>query len=81
MAETTTVFLSSTRQDLLAYRAAVDAALREAGLVPLAMESFGAREDLPLDLCLKEVRGADLFVGIYAWRYGFMPPGEGASIT
>jgi len=81
MAETTTVFLSSTRQDLLAYRATVDAALREAGLVPILMERFGAREDLPLDTCLAEVRGADLFVGIYAWRYGFVPVGESASIT
>ncbi|MCK7480695.1 MAG: DUF4062 domain-containing protein [Candidatus Moduliflexus flocculans] len=35
----------------------------------------------PLDACLKEVEESDLFIGIYALRYGFIPEGADISIT
>lgn len=76
-----TVFLSSTRQDLAAHRDAVSLALRKAGYVPSEMETFGARDEEPLEACLQEVAETDLFVGIYAWRYGFVPAGASISIT
>lgn len=76
-----TVFVSSTRVDLIPFRKAVSERLREAGFTPSEMESFGAREQKPVEASLQEVADADLFVGIYAWRYGYVPPGAEVSIT
>src|SRR6266545_248756 len=76
-----TVFVSSTRQDLIPFREAVSRSLRKAGYVPSEMESFGARDQEPLEACLQEVVDAELFLGIYAWRYGFVPPDGAVSIT
>jgi hypothetical protein len=45
------------------------------------MEVFGARPEEPTTACLKEIDQSDLFVGIYAYRYGFVPPGSDRSIT
>jgi formylglycine-generating enzyme required for sulfatase activity len=77
----TTVFISSTARDLLAHRAAVARALLNAGFHPIDMANFMARPEGAASACLKEVADSDLFVGIYAWRYGFVPPGTVASIT
>jgi hypothetical protein len=60
------VFLSSTRLDFAAYRAAVARALREAGYEPIGMEDFGAQPVEPLRASLDEVARADLLVGLYA---------------
>lgn len=76
------VFISSTRIDLVDYRAAVQGAVRQLGAIDVSMEHFGARDELPKDECLKLVRQeSDLFVGIYAHRYGFVPSGDTVSIT
>jgi Domain of unknown function (DUF4062) len=45
------------------------------------METFGARPGDPMRACLDEVAECDLFVGIYAHRYGFVPPDAHASVT
>lgn len=74
------VFLSSTKRDLVEHRAAVFRALLRAGFHPIDMDYFGARNEEPLEASLQEVNDADRFVGIYAWRYGFRPDGR-ASIT
>ena len=37
------------------------------------MEDYVARDDRPLDKCLKDVREADVYVGLFAWRYGYVP--------
>jgi serine/threonine-protein kinase len=34
-----------------------------------------------VDKCLQDVRGSDAYVGIFAWRYGFIPEGYDKSIT
>lgn len=44
------------------------------------MEVFGARSAPALDESLDEVAKSDLFVGVYAYRYGFTPDGV-VSIT
>src|SRR5687767_894468 len=75
------VFISSTRRDLIPYRDAVSGALRKNGYQTSEMEAFGARNQAPLEACLQEVAEADLFVGIYARRYGFVPPESVISIT
>ena len=74
-------FLSSTFVDLQAHRTAVAAALERLGLRVVWMERFGARPDEPKTACLGEVVGSDLFIGLYAHRYGSIPAGGDLSIT
>jgi hypothetical protein len=46
------------------------------------MEHFGARDERPADECVRLVRQeSDLFVGIYAHRYGYIPDGADVSIS
>ena len=45
------------------------------------MEIFGARPEEPQEACLREIDTCDMFVGIYAHRYGYIPPGSEQSIT
>ena len=78
---TASVFLSSTSRDLRDHRAAVREALLDAGYHPVDMADFGARAEGARTACLDEVGDADLFLGIYAWRYGFMPEESPISIT
>lgn len=78
---TMSVFMSSTSRDLKEHRAAVREALLDAGYHPVDMADFGARTEGARTACLDEVGEADLFLGIYAWRYGFVPEGTPTSIT
>jgi len=75
------VFVSSTRLDLKLHREAVSSWLRKNGYFPVAMEDFGALDEEPVTACLRKVAEAELFVGVYAWRYGYIPPGAVRSIT
>lgn len=75
------VFLSSTYIDLIEHRKAAHDALEQLGLHVIGMESFGARPEDSTTACLKEVKESDLFVGIYAHRYGYIPKDSDVSIT
>ena len=75
------VFLSSTYIDLVEYRKAATDALQRLGQQARQMEVFGARPEEPVTACFKEIEECDLFVGIYAHRYGFVREGESLSIT
>jgi hypothetical protein len=76
------VFLSSTFTDLATYRAVVQTAIRQFGAIDVSMENFGARDERPVNECLRLVREeSDLFVGVYAHRYGHIPDGAEISIT
>jgi tetratricopeptide (TPR) repeat protein len=75
------VFISSTYKDLIDYRSAAIRAVEGTNYQASKMEVFGARPDEPLHASLKEVEESDLFIGIYALRYGFIPEGEDISIT
>ena len=68
------VYLSSTFEDLKNHRDAVGLALARSGLTVARMETYVASDQRPLDLCLKDVAQCDVFVGLYAWRYGYEPP-------
>lgn len=81
MKESISVFVSSTFGDLKSYREAVRSSIRRLGLIDISMENFGSREDRPLKECTRLIRDVDVFVGIYAKRYGFVPPGKKTSIT
>lgn len=79
-----TVYLSSTFADLERYRWAVYRALRRAQYDVKAMEDYVARDDRMVDACLRDVSQADLYIGVVAHRYGFVPEDhnpEGLSIT
>ena len=39
----------------------------------IAMEEYVARDDRPAGQCLQDVARSDLYVGLFAWRYGFIP--------
>jgi hypothetical protein len=80
--EGTSIFVSSTFADLKDFRSAVRSTVRRSGLMDIAMENFGSRDDRPFDECLRLIRTeTDVFVGIYAHRYGFVPRGKAESIT
>lgn len=79
-----TVYLSSTYEDLERYRRAVYGALRKMQYDVKAMEDYVARDDRMVDACLRDVSQADLYIGLIARRYGFVPEDhnpEGLSIT
>ncbi|MEU8261982.1 HEAT repeat domain-containing protein [Micromonospora sp. NPDC048999] len=75
------VYISATQLDLLDYRAAVHAAARRLEIEDVAMEAYGADVRPPLERCLADVRRCDLYVGLFAWRYGYRPQGQKSSIT
>ena len=75
------VFLSSTYIDLRDHRAAAAEVLDRLGQGVTRMEVFGARPEEPTVACLREVEASDLFVGIYAHRYGHLVENTQESIT
>ena len=75
------VFISSTYKDLVDHRSAAIRAVEGTSYQAVKMEVFGARPGEPSDACLKEVEESDLFVGVYAHRYGHIPAGSEISIT
>ena len=77
------VFISSTSIDLKDYRAAAIAMCEEQAIVvePIAMEYFEAMDIGAVEGSLRKVREAQIYVGILAHRYGFIPPDETRSIT
>jgi nucleoside 2-deoxyribosyltransferase len=78
---TSLVAISSTVVDLAAHRqAAIDACLR-VGVRPLVLESFPGSDQEPLSACLQIIDQADIYLGIFGFRYGYVPAGYDKSIT
>jgi tetratricopeptide (TPR) repeat protein len=75
------VFLSSTFIDLVDYREAAIHAFRRVGLIPVYMEDFPPDPRDAISFCKAKVKEADLFLGIYAHRYGYVPDRSKVSIT
>lgn len=76
------VFLSSTFSDLAIHRQAVQRAIRQLGAVDVSMDHFGARDERPVDECVRLVREeSDIFVGVYAHRYWYVPDDTDTSIS
>jgi tetratricopeptide (TPR) repeat protein len=71
------LFLSSTAQDLKPFRDVVVHVAQRLGFEVLAMEEFGPDPRAAVELCRAKVESADVFVGLYAHRYGFTPEGFG----
>jgi hypothetical protein len=78
------IYISSTYSDLKEYREKVYRILSQWGHQVIAMEDYVASDQRPLDKCLADVAGCDLYVGIFAWRYGYVPDRDnpdGRSVT
>jgi len=67
------IYISSTYSDLVEHREAVYRTLRRNGHNAIAMEDYVAIDKRPLDKCLEDVASCDIYVGIFAWRYGYIP--------
>ena len=76
-----TAMISSTALDLPDHCAAVKEACLSAGVFPIGMEHLPARDASGLTVSLEMVDGADIYLGIYAWRYGWVPDGGDISVT
>jgi len=76
-----TVFLSSTKRDLMEYRNVVFNVCRVLHLDTNAMEDFTARGIDGIRYSLTEVDKCDVYVGLFAHRYGYVPPGLHLSVT
>ena len=77
----TRIYVSSTYTDLVEHRQRVYDILRKMRYDVIAMEDYVATDKRPLDKCLADVASCDIYVGIFAWRYGHIPPGQERSIT
>jgi Domain of unknown function (DUF4062) len=79
------IYISSTYEDLREYRAAVYHALNKMQYRVIAMEDYVAKDERTVDRCLADIAVSDFYVGIFAKRYGYVPPGkenpQGRSIT
>jgi hypothetical protein len=68
------IFVSSSFEDLREHRAAAIRVLRQLGHEVLAMEDMIAGSTAPLAKVLDMVDRSEAYVGIFAWRYGYVPP-------
>ena len=66
------IYISSTYEDL-EYREAVYRALRKMGHDVISMEYYVAQGQRPLQKCLEDVASCDIYIGIFAWKYGYIP--------
>jgi hypothetical protein len=75
------VYLSSTYRDLREHRLAVDRVLRRMAHDVIGMEQYVAEGAKPLERCLADVRAADAYLLVLAWRYGSAADAQQRSIT
>src|SRR5659263_56501 len=75
------VYVSSTFNDLKECREKVMLNLKQVGHEDIAMEYYVAQGKRPVDKCLEDVASCDLYIGIFAWKYGNVPDGCNKSFT
>src|SRR3990172_11522708 len=76
------IFLSSTYLDLAGVRAEISQWLVAVfGAQVVVMETFGSDTAPPDVVSVRRVRECDIFIGVYAHRYGTVDPYTGKSIT
>ena len=69
----TKVYISSTYEDLSKHREAVSKALRKIRYDVVRMEEYAARDQRTRAACEDDVAECDIYIGIFAWRYGHIP--------
>lgn len=75
------IFVSSTYEDLKAYRDEVERSIIYMNQTIKGMEFFGSTPERPLDKCLQTVRECKLYIGIIGMRYGSVEEDSGKSFT
>jgi hypothetical protein len=75
------VFISSTSQDLREYREAATEICNRLGFAPLAMEFFEAMSAGATEGSKRKLEEAELYIGIFAHRYGYIEEGYDKSVT
>jgi tetratricopeptide (TPR) repeat protein len=77
--------ISSTALDLPEHRQHVMDACQRMGVTPIMMEHLPASDDPALQAAVNKsldmVNEADIYIGIFAHRYGWVPDGQDISIT
>lgn len=67
------IYISSTYGDLKDHREKAYRVLRQLGHDAVAMEDYVATDRRPLAKCLADVAECDVYVSIFAHRYGYVP--------
>lgn len=67
------IYISSTYDDLKDYREVVYRTLRQLRHDVIAMEDYVAADARPVEKCMQDVASSDLYVGIFGFRYGYVP--------
>lgn len=75
------IIISSTMIDLPNHRKAAMNGCIKQKMLPIMMEHMPANSDDAISASLKLVDEADIYLGIYANRYGFIPKNRKFSIT
>jgi len=73
--------ISCTARDLPEHRQEVKEACLRQGMFPSMMEHLPASDSEAIAISLKMVEDADIYLGIFAHRYGYVPKGYDISIT
>ncbi|PYS25759.1 MAG: hypothetical protein DMF72_00660 [Acidobacteria bacterium] len=73
MAEQLRVMISSTARDLPEHRKQIVEACLRQGMFPLRMEDLPANSDEAVTASLQMIEGADVYIGVLANRYGYIP--------
>jgi Domain of unknown function (DUF4062) len=73
--------ISSTARDLPEFRKATMDACLSLDVFPAMMEHLPASAASPVRASLRMVDEADLYIGIFGGRYGYIPEGTAASVT
>ena len=81
MSEQINVMISSTSRDLPDYREQAMRACLQAGVMPDMMEDIPASDQDAIKISLGMVDKADIYVGLFAHRYGYVAAGHDRSIT
>jgi tetratricopeptide (TPR) repeat protein len=75
------VMISSTSADLQEHREKAALAIRKSSMFPLGMEDMGAMDADAVKASLAYVDKAEIYLGVFAHRYGYIPPESDISIT
>jgi hypothetical protein len=80
LSQKTLVAIGGTFADLLTHlQAAIDACVR-VGVQPLMVESLDTTDRPPVDVALEIIDKADVYLGIFGFRYGYVPDGYDMSL-
>ncbi len=73
------IYLSATYSDLKPSRDAVYRILRMLRHDVVSMEDYVATDTYPLHKCLADVADCQVYVGLFGWRYGYVPDKDNAT--